>query len=151
MRVYPNTGVEYLSEIKSKNWRLASIENERQEYEARCYNISSPNLEQERVSGGNVIHGLETKVERMAEYAALIEEEYSTLLADTIEARKMLSQMKDKDLALFLKEYYVLNHSFNQISRILHCGKTTVRENVRKGEREFNALYEGRHFDMQNS
>lgn len=141
MKDYPQTGIEYLQGIKDMNRRLASLENEKMEYEEHCYSISSPNLAHERVSGGDIPHGLERKIERMANYREMLEAEYDELVAANIEARKALSKLEDKNSELFLREYFVLNHSYRQICDILHCGKMTVKECVDKGIQDFEDAY----------
>lgn len=141
MTEYPDNGVEYLRGIKDKGWRLASLENEKREYQQRCYSISSPNLSREKVDGGGIIHGLETKVEKIADYQTMIEAEYDALMADKMEARRALSLLDDRNSELFLKEYYVLNHSYKQICGILHCAKSVVQRSVKKGEEDFNKIY----------
>lgn len=140
MQDYPESGLEYLRLIRNQKRNILSLEEERREFQARCYTVSSPALDHEKVSGGEV-HGLETKVEKLEEYSRKIDEEYEELLGNALEARELIGMVPGEENRMYLREYYLIQHSYNKIAQIVHAAKSQVRDGVKRGESAFNEVY----------
>lgn len=142
MENYPSTGTEYLHLIRNQRRNILSLEEERKEFQARCYSIGSPALDHERVSGGGKMKGIDYSLEKLEEYSSRIDSEYSQLLANSLEARSIIAKVPGDDNRLYLREYYILQHSYNKISQIVHASKSQVRDGVKRGELAFNEVYD---------
>lgn len=141
MQNYPKTGKEYLARIRSQ-WRdLLSVESERKEFLLRCYTVSSPAPDQEKVSGGE-IHGLETKVEKMEEYWRRLNGEYNDLMGVMLEARTLIGMVGNEEDRMYLREYYIRQHSYGEIAQTVHVSKSQARNGVKTAEQSFEMVYQ---------
>lgn len=135
------TGVQYLEEIRRKRRYIESLRMQAVEFRALCESIASPAPDKEKVSGGE-IHGLEHKVEKLAEYQEMIEAELEELVAHLLEARKLIACIGDDDCRFFLTEYYLMGRSYEELCRNFEISRRTISENLNAARDRFNAVYE---------
>ena len=135
------TGVEFLEEVKRKRKYIKSLKMQAIEFRALCESVGSPAPDKEKVSGGEV-HGLEHKVEKLTEYQEMIDDELDALLAQLLEARKLINKISDDESRFYLTEYYLVGRSYWDISRRYAVSKKTISENLDCARDRFNAVFE---------
>lgn len=118
------TAVEYLEEVKKIEYRLRTLNREREKAEEDLFNIKSMNYEKDRVTGGELADTC-NKLERAEQILKNINEKETRLIGAKEEARARINDLQDVESVCFLLDYYINNTPLLEIERSMNISIST--------------------------
>lgn len=115
---------EYLEEVKKIEYRLRTLNREREKAEEDLFNIKSMNYEKDRVTGGELADTC-NKLERAEQILKNINEKETRLIGAKEEARARINDLQDVESVCFLLDYYINNMPLLEIERSMNISIST--------------------------